>query len=177
MRSAYYGQNYQALKGLATNFLKEPNASAANKAEAHFYLAKAQQLAGENAKAMQSYKESLKLVDDDINASEAHYQIAKITYIQRDLDGALELAFQNNKLLGQHLNWLARNFILIADIYAEQGKLDAAKGTLESLLGNFNGEPEIVKEAQDKLAQVKQAISSNSRLRRNDGSGELEMID
>ena len=177
MRSAYYGPNYQALKGLASNFLKEPNASAANKAEAHFYLAKAQQAAGDNEKAMQSYKESLKLVDDDINASEAHYQIAKITYIQRDLDGALELAFQNNKLLGQHLNWLARNFILIADIYAEQGKLDAAKGTLESLLGNFNGEAEIVKEAQDKLAQVKQAISSNSRLRRNDGNGELEMID
>jgi hypothetical protein len=78
--------------------------------------------------------------------------------------------------LGNHQDWLARNFILISDIYAEQGNLDAAKGTLESLLKNYDGDPEIIKEAKTKLENIKKAKSSNSRLKMNDESGELEMI-
>ncbi len=177
MRSAYYAENNKELQTMSENYLKETSASAQNKAEAHFYLAKAQQNSKAFDVARRNYDEAIKLVGDDIRASEGRYRIAQIYYLQRNLEKASEVAFQNNKQLGNHHDWLARNFILIADIYAEQGNLDAAKGTLESLLKNYNGDPEIVKEAKTKLENIKKAKSSNSRLRLNDDNGELEMID
>lgn len=177
MRSAYFSKDYLAAKSLANKFLQEANATAQNKAEAYFYIAKGHFANKEYALARQKFDQSIKLVGDDIRASEARYQIARIWYIERKLEKAQEIAFQNNKELGQHLDWLARNFILISDIYAEQGNLDAAKGTLESLLSNYKGDPAIVQEAKDKLEKVKQAIASNSRLKRDEDSGELEMLD
>jgi TolA-binding protein len=177
MRSAHFAKDMVGAQQLAEKFLQEANATAQNKAEAYFYIAKGNLASKNYAQARQKFDQSIKLVGDDIRASEARYQIAKIWYIERNLEKAQEIAFQNNKELGQHLDWLARNFILIADIYAEQENLDAAKGTLESLLANYKGDPAIVQEAKDKLEKVKQAISSNSRLKRNDDNGELEMLD
>ncbi len=177
MRAAFYANDMNALGPLAENFLKETAASAQDKSEAYFCLAKAQLASKQYDNSRKNFEEAIKLIGDDIRASESRYRIAQIHYLQRKLDKAMEIAFQNNKQLGNHHDWLARNFILISDIYAEQGNLDAAKGTLESLLKNYNGDPEIVKEAKTKLENIKKAKSSNSRLKMNDESGELEMID
>ena len=176
MRAAFYADAMDPLRSLSENLLQEASATAQNKAEAYYYLAKAHLSKKNYSEASKNFTESIKLVGDDIRASEGRYQLAKILYLQRELEKSMDLAFQNNKQLGQHLDWLARNFILIADIYAEQGNLDAAKGTLESLLKNYNGDPEIVKEAKTKLENIKKAKSSNSRLKLNNDSGELEMI-
>jgi TolA-binding protein len=177
MRSAFNANNMTELGPMAENFLKESGASAQDKAEAHYCLAKSQFAAKQYDKSRKNFEEAIKLVGDDLRSSESRYRIAQIYYLQRNLDKSMEIAFQNNKQLGNHHDWLARNFILISDIYAEQGNLDAAKGTLESLLKNYNGDPEIVKEAKTKLENIKKAKSSNSRLKLNDESGELEMID
>ena len=177
MRSAYMANDMTALGPMAENFLKETAASAQDKAEAYYCLAKSQFAAKQYESSRKNFEDAIKLVGDDLRASESRYRIAQIHYFQRKLEKAMEIASQNNKQLGNHHDWLARNFILISDIYAEQGNLDAAKGTLESLLKNYNGDPEIVKEAKTKLENIKKAKSSNSRLKMNDESGELEMIE
>ncbi len=177
MRSAYLANDMTALGPMAENFLKETAASAQDKAEAYYCLAKSQFAAKQYDSSRKNFEDAIKLVGDDLRASESRYRIAQIHYFQRKLEKAMEIASQNNKQLGNHHDWLARNFILISDIYAEQGNLDAAKGTLESLLKNYNGDPEIIKEAKTKLENIKKAKSSNSRLKMNDESGELEMIE
>lgn len=177
MRSAFFANNMKELTAISENYLKEANASAQTRSEAFYYLAKAQLNNKQYDASAKNFEEAIKLVADDIRTSESRYRIAQILYFQRKLEKSMEIAFQNNKQLGNHHDWLARNFILIADIYAEQGNLDAARGTLESLLKNYNGDSEIVKEARTKLENIKNAKTSNSRLRMNDDSGELEMID
>jgi tetratricopeptide (TPR) repeat protein len=176
LRSAYLANEMQALGPLAENFLKETVSSAQDKAEAYFCLAKSQFAAKQYDNSKKNFEDAIKLVGDDMRASESRYRIAQIYYLQRNLEKSMDIAFQNNKQLGNHQDWLARNFILISDIYAEQGNLDAAKGTLESLLKNYDGDAEIIKEAKTKLENIKKAKSSNSRLKMNDESGELEMI-
>lgn len=176
MKSAFQTNNYTELGPLAEKYLLEPQITSSQKAEASFYLAKVN-FQSKNFDLSKKYFEDLiKLIPDDIRASEGRYRIAQILYLQRNNEKSMEVAIQNNKLLGNHHDWLARNFILIADLYAEQGKLDAAIGTLESLLKNYAGNTEIVDEAKSKLNKYKEAKNSKSRLKRNNENGELEMI-
>jgi tetratricopeptide (TPR) repeat protein len=177
MRSAYYSDNIKELGSLSENYLKESTTTAQNKAEAHFYHAKFELSNKSYDAARKNFEEAIKLVNDDIRASESRYRIAQIYYLQKKLDKALELAFQNNKQLGNHHDWLARNFILISDIYVEQDNPDAAKGTLESLLKNYNGDAQIVAEAKAKLEKIKNSINTKSRLKSNNDDEDLEMIE
>ena len=56
-----------------------------------------------------------------------------------------------------HTYWMARSFILLADLYTVQGKTMEAKQYLLSLQNNYDGDDdiaEIIAERLDKLSTV-----------------------
>ncbi len=168
MRSAYWGKNWNELPLAVERFLKNTRASQNEKAEAYFFLAKSQQEAKNLAKAKENYQTNIELSGGDVFSAEARYRIAQITYLERDLTKAKDLCFKVNKESPDHIDWVVRAFILLADIYAEEKNLFQAKATLESVVNNYKGEgtdPELAQEARTKLELVKKAEADKSKLK------------
>ena len=163
-RSAFFAQDFTALQNAAQRLLQEPRATNAEKAEAHYYLGKFHQQQKQINPARDNYRKTVELGGDDVRAAEARYQIARLYYEERNLDKALDLCFQTNKEIPNHMFWLVKSFVLMADIYAEKGNLFQAKATLESILQNYNGDQELVNEVKRKLENVKQREAQKSKL-------------
>ena len=58
-----------------------------------------------------------------------------------------------------------RYFILIGYNYHKLKDNFQAKATLESIINNYQGDEEILKEAKDKLAEVNASIKSQSKVK------------
>jgi hypothetical protein len=52
--------------------------------------------------------------------------------------------------------WVAKGFILLADIYVENGNTFQAKQTLQSIIDNYEG-PELAEIARNKLKSIEQS--------------------
>ena len=76
------------------------------------------------------------------------YTLALMEYNNKNLDESEKIikAFAKNPT---DEYYLAKSFILWADIFAERGNEFQAKQTLKSIIDNYDNE-EVVKEAQDK---------------------------
>lgn len=164
MRSAYYSNNMAQVPTAADKMLKDPRATAADKAEAYYFLGKVQLASKSYAKAKEYFAKNIELSGDDVFAAEARYQIAYMTYMERDLTKAQEMCFKTNKEIPNHPYWLVKSFILLSDIYAEQNNLFQAKATLESIVNNYRGDDALLNEARTKLENVKKAEANSSKL-------------
>ena len=171
LRAAYFGNTWGQVAAAADKLIKNPRAVQSEKAEAHFYLAKTQQANKQNQLAKDNYKQNIALAGDEASAAEARYQIALMTYQERDLAKAQDMCFQTNKEIPNHPFWLVKSFVLLSDIYAEQGNLFQAKATLESIVNNFKpnspAEEALLQEAKTKLVNVKKAEADKSKLDNN----------
>ncbi|RYE28923.1 MAG: hypothetical protein EOP42_15610, partial [Sphingobacteriaceae bacterium] len=56
--------------------------------------------------------------------------------------------------LGDYDYWVAKTFILLADNYVALKDIFQAKSTLQSIIGNYKGNDEILPTAKAKLAQL-----------------------
>lgn len=177
MRSTFYASDFQNLPIVSERLLKNPRSTAQDKAEANYFIGKAYLVQKDYDKALVAFQKNIDLSGDDEHSAEARYWRAYITYQKRDLDKAMDLCFQNNKEIPGHPYWLVKSFILLADIYAEQDNLFQAKATLQSIVDNYDGDQQLLNEAKDKLKRVIEAEKSNSKIKRDNPNGELEMIE
>ncbi|MBK7408368.1 MAG: tetratricopeptide repeat protein [Saprospirales bacterium] len=163
MQSAYRINNYQAVLSMANKINNNPTASLAQKSRANFYLGK---LAFDNKdydSALSAFNQVIKFNSEE-EAAEGRYLIARIYYERRDLKQAeqwCDRAIQENSA---YPFWTAKSFLLLSDIYADQGNLFNARTVLESLLENYKGDQSIINEAQSKLDQYNKAANAGSRL-------------
>ncbi len=88
-----------------------------------------------------------------IMAAEAKFNLAQIQYQMQNYDEAEKIVFELINELSSYDYWIARSFILLADIYVVQENTFQAKHTLESIINNYEGE-ELVKLAQQKLNTI-----------------------
>jgi predicted negative regulator of RcsB-dependent stress response len=65
---------------------------------------------------------------------------------------------------GSHDYWVARGFLLLADIYVAKGNIFQAKETLKSIIENYKG-PELGEIAAQKLDELEksEADTENSK--------------
>lgn len=177
LRSAFYSNNNTELVGFSEKYLNEPAASIQTKAETYYYLGKQYLDLKKYDLALSNFEEVVKLISDDERAAESRYRIAEINYLKANTKKAMEIATQNNKQISYNKYWLAKNLILISDIFVTEGNNDAAKGTLESLLKNYKEDQELINEAKTKLDNIKKGIQSKSRLKSGDEDSDIEMIE
>lgn len=89
----------------------------------------------------------------DENAAEANYELAQL-YLETDqYKNALQTLFGLNKNFAQYDRWIGKSFLLIADIYMEQGELFQAKATLNSIIENAEAE-DLKNQAREKLEKL-----------------------
>ena len=147
------GQPQEALLA-ANDLLKEPKLSPEIMSEARYVRAKAYISLKQENKALADLKEISKDTRT-IHGAEAKYLLAQLYYDNKD-DKNAETVLMNFIENGTpHQYWLARGFILLADIYIRQGDDFQARQYLTSLQNNYKGDDAIAAMIEDRLGKLK----------------------
>ncbi len=147
------GQPQEALLA-ANDLLKEPKLSPEIMSEARYVRAKAYIDLKQENKALADLKEISKDTRT-VHGAEAKYLLAQLYYDNKD-DKNAETVLMNFIENGTpHQYWLARGFILLADIYIRQGDDFQARQYLTSLQNNYKGDDEIAAMIEDRLGKLK----------------------
>ena len=86
-------------------------------------------------------------------AAEALYHLALIDYQTGHLTDAENEVFELADKYAAYDYWVAKGFILLADVYIKQDNIFQAKQTLQSIIDNYEG-PELKKLASEKLDEI-----------------------
>jgi tetratricopeptide (TPR) repeat protein len=162
-RSAYRINKPDAVLEYGTKVANNNRATKAQIAAANYHLGKIAYDRLEWDRAQGHFAKTVAANGNDEQTAEAKYLDAMIDYKRRNLDRALDkadAASQNNPFVF----WAAKCVILQADVFAEKNDLVNARAALESIVEGVKEYPEIVREAQDKLNNLKTKESTKSRI-------------
>lgn len=147
------GNQKDALAG-ANQLLKNPKVSPEIANEARYVRAKAYMEMDQESKALAD----LKLISQDTRTAqgaEAKYLLAQLYYDANDDKNAEKVLEEFAKNGTPHQYWLARGFILWADIYIRKGDPVQARVYLNSLQKNYQGDDNITEMIESRLAKLK----------------------
>lgn len=155
MRCALQTGQQEEAQLAANELLKDPKLSPEVEAEARYIRAKAYIDHKQPAKAV----EDLTILSKDtrtVHGAEAKYLLAQYFYDTNDDKNAEKILEDFAKNGTPHQYWLARGFILWADIYIRQGDDLQARAYLNNLKNNYKGDDEIAAMIEDRLGKLKQ---------------------
>ncbi len=90
----------------------------------------------------------------NVLGAEAAYLLAVISYELGQYDESETKVFALADNFAAHEYWVARGFILLADVYVKKDNVFQARETLQSIIDNYKGE-DLRSEAARKLSQLK----------------------
>lgn len=122
-------------------------------ANAHLHAARVMLKRGSVEPAMEHLQSSVALSQTVVGA-EARYWIGQLQYEARQLDEAMASAFEVINERSAHDYWVAKSFVLLADIYAAQGDVFQARSTLESIIDNYDLADDIIPSAKERLQKL-----------------------
>lgn len=173
MRCNLILKNYNEAIAAAGKIKKSDIAGEALKNEASFTEGKSYYMLNDVNKAL----EGLKAASTDVSVeqgAEAKYLVAEIEYRQNRKKLAEEEIMDFVSKNTPHLYWLGKSFLLLADIYMDNGDQFQAKHTLKSLYENYGNETDGIKaQASQKLLEIERlekleqqkAIDSSYRIK------------
>lgn len=122
-------------------------------ARAHLYSGRVYMARNEAADARRELNLAA-LKSQTVVGAEARYRVGQLQYEAGELEASLESAFDVINNMSSHDYWVAKSFILLADVYAAQGDTFQAKSTLESILENYVGDDDVLPQARQRLDQL-----------------------
>lgn len=151
LRANYLLNNYKEVIEAADKVLHTDKVSEELKREAHYKKGKALYA----SKNMEMAIDEFRIISEEVNSSEgaeSKYLICEIYANDKQLDVAESEIFDFAAQNTSQEYWLAKAFILLADVYLEKGDQFQAKHTLKSIVENYdpNAKDEIVKTATEK---------------------------
>ncbi|MBK9732890.1 MAG: tetratricopeptide repeat protein [Chitinophagaceae bacterium] len=173
MYSAYYLSHYNDVVSSAEQLLNAENAKAADLTEAHYYLAKVYDAQQDLTKAFAEY--SVVSKEKSAIGAESGYRMAEIYFKQNNLKAAEAQCYALLKQKPVYDYWIAKSYLLIADIFETDGDYFQAKSTLQSVIDNYKGADEIVSTAKEKLKNVTEKEANQSRLKPENQPDEMEL--
>lgn len=122
-------------------------------ASAHLYRARVLTRRSQVAEAEKELNLAA-LKSQTVVGAEARYRSGQLQYEAKNYAKATESAFDVINNMSSHDYWVAKSFILLADIYAAQGDAFQAKSTLESVIDNYEAEDDIIPSAKERLQKL-----------------------
>ncbi|HMX38814.1 MAG TPA: tetratricopeptide repeat protein [Saprospiraceae bacterium] len=153
LQSAYLTNNSVSVGEYADKINRSGLASPEQRALANFYVGKMAYDKGDYARAYPALQNTVQNATSEIMPEAYHLQ-AQILYKQRKYDQAEELIGDANKASAGYDDWIARNLILLSDVYVEKGDKNSASAALEALLENYHGDPAIVSQARQRYEKL-----------------------
>ena len=154
MRCAQLTANHAEAIEAATELLNAAKLSPEVKREAHYNRAKAYIALKQPNKAYAD----LKLLSSDtrtVHGAEAKYLLAQIFFNSKESDKAEKELMNFIENGTPHQYWLARGFILLADIYIAKQDDFQARQYLVSLQNNYKAKDDIAAMIEDRLGKLK----------------------
>lgn len=153
LRSAYNLKNNAMTVEIASTLLNDPMTDADVQEEARYNRAKAY-LALQH---LNSAKEDFEILAEDVrteHGAEAKYQLAQIAFDQGNPDKAEEEIMAFAGMNTSHQYWLARAFVLLADVYVARGDDFQAQQYLLSLQQNYRVNDDIQTLCADRMDAI-----------------------
>jgi TolA-binding protein len=162
MRSNFQLERYRNAIDEANKLKEAEKSNETLLREANYIGAKSYYLLGNFDQALPG----LRAVSAETNSqqgAESKYLVAEINYKKNNLDAAEKEIMDFISKGTQHQFWLAKSFLLLADIFVAKKDDFQAKHTLRSLLDNYPVSDDGIKsEASSKLAQIEQREKSDA---------------
>lgn len=163
---AVYGQmqcNFNLKKSAlsiqsAQKLLALPNITENWVAESHYVIGKSAFELGNKPLAYSEFEETVKHSFGDKGA-EAKYHLALLDFNDKNYDKTETGIFALANDFGSSDYWVAKGYILLADVYTAKADYFQAKQTLQSIIDNYDG-ADLKQIAQDKLNAIN-AIEGN----------------
>ena len=173
LRSSYLLGNYKNAIEAADKVLHTEKISAEYKREAHYKKGKALLETGNNELALDEFR----IISEEVNSkegAEAKYLICNIYFNDKQLEVAENEIFDFAAQNTSQEYWLAKSFILLADIYLEKEDMFQAKHTLKSIMDNYDpkADDEIITTAKEKYDAI---LELEKQELEQKGSDEIEL--
>lgn len=156
MRCNFYLGKYDEAVDAANSILIGEKISDEIFRESHYILAQSYLKKNDPESALRKFKVIAKDVKSKEGA-EAKFRVAEILFIQK------EYALAENEVIDfidkntPQQYWLAKAFLLWADIYQVEGQNFQAKQTLQSVIDNYDNKIDgIIEQAEEKLLDIKE---------------------
>jgi tetratricopeptide (TPR) repeat protein len=164
LKAAYQTNNSVAVTEYAQKINSSRLASQDQLAVANFYSGKMAFDKGDYTRAYPSLLSVTENTSTEIMAEAYHY-MAQILYRQKKYTETDELIADANKASAGFDDWIARNLILLSDVYADQGDKNSATAALEAVLENYTGEDKTIialaRQKHNKLTGTSPTLNSN----------------
>lgn len=155
MRCNYQLKSYGLALQSAQKLLLIENQPAGLVAEAHLTAAKSALALKNNDLARREFEETVKESQGDAGA-EAKYNLAEMEFDNADYSLTEKSLLALSKDYASSDYWVAKGFILLADVYMKKGNTFQAKQTLQSIIDNYDG-ADLKTLAQTKLAAINES--------------------
>ncbi|UCG26913.1 MAG: tetratricopeptide repeat protein [Bacteroidales bacterium] len=154
MRCFYLRNNYNNTIESAGKVLISDKISEEEAREAYFKIAKSYYELGQLEEARTNFKRIASEVKS-LEGAESKYRVAEICYLLEQYDEAEQQIIEFLDLSTPHPYWMAKMFILDADIKVTQQDYFQAKHTLQAVIDYYeNRDDGIIKEASEKLNEI-----------------------
>ena len=155
LRCSYLMKNYRSVVTVAQEIVGMPNITEEVAREAYYKMAKSYQALGDTDHALEIYRKVAVEVTSSEGA-EAKYRVAELLYRQKKNDEAEKVILSFINMSTPHTYWMAKAFLLLADISLDKDDLLQAKYTLQSLIDYYKVEDDgILEEAREKLEAIR----------------------
>jgi tetratricopeptide (TPR) repeat protein len=153
MRSAYLMEKYKEASDFSAQLLKTEKVSEEQIVFAHYISAKSAFELRDMTRAEKEFEITDNLTSGELGA-ESKYQLAFIHFQRNELEQAENLIYQIPEQYADFEYWIAKGFILLADIYLERDNAFQAEQTLQSIIDNYPRE-DLKSVAREKLDEIK----------------------
>jgi tetratricopeptide (TPR) repeat protein len=153
MRCSYLMEDYRGAKQYADQLINTPNATDEQLIFAYFVAAQTNLQTNNIAEAEKYFSLTNEMASNELGA-ESLYQLALINFNRNQLDEAENLIYSLPENYPSSDYWIAKAFILLADIYVARDNVFQAEQTLESVIANYPGE-DLKEVARQKLEEIK----------------------
>lgn len=171
LRTSYFLNAYDDVITNANRILQSDLVTNAERIEANYYMGKAWLEKNNIDKAYDAFKKTAELTTNE-QGVEARFLMADILFQKAKLEDSKTQCLEIINDMPAYEEWVIRSYILLADISAAKGDYAQAKATLNSIIDNYEGDPELIQLAKQKLEQVEEMEQSNQRLQQNDENNE-----
>jgi tetratricopeptide (TPR) repeat protein len=160
MRSDFLLGKLTVAARAASKLLRMPEVSEDQTVYAHFVLAKAAWKAGNMPVAQHEFSITDHL-SKGFRGAESKYYLAHMHFKSKQYDEAEKTVYALSDQYPGEMYWVAKGFILLADVYVAKGNVFQARETLKSIIANYPGS-DLKQLAQKKLAALPQGKSTVS---------------
>ncbi|KPK86728.1 MAG: hypothetical protein AMS27_04300, partial [Bacteroides sp. SM23_62_1] len=160
MRCYYWLEEYSNAVDAGRQVLMDEKVSEELAREAHFKIAKSFYEEGRFALALDEFK----IIAEEVRSpegAESKYRTAELLYIRKQYQEAEDEIFNFIDMNTPHQYWMAKAFILLADLYLEKEDRFQAVQTLQSIIEYYeNTSDGIIDLAMRKKAEIQQMEES-----------------